>query len=314
MSNFTFLTEEQCFGADKLYILKKRGTKAAISDFSILLGGAVTNYEHIEGDSSLEGRTGYYWTKTSYNNDARVVYCDGISYYNYVRSRGGGVRPVLPFSLISLISSNEVRGNENVFEVEFGEYPKSVVSKEVGNILEKLYNSNSLSKTGKSYTTDSRNYDEYDKKFEAQSHIEYEYNGRKYVRVKARFCDNPTKLSNGEEYKYGDYVWVMVEPIKWLVDKRNDIAITKDIIVSGIQFKYKRDYQGDFNTTDIKKFMDEYLSKEIIQHLDYEIENKNNKNKIDLSKINSATYEDTQNLIKEAEEKLEEIKRLSKIL
>ena len=36
MSEFTFLTEEQCFGSDKLNILKKRGTKAAISDFSIL--------------------------------------------------------------------------------------------------------------------------------------------------------------------------------------------------------------------------------------------------------------------------------------
>ena len=39
MSNFTFLTEEQCFGSDKLDILKKRGTKAAITDFSVLLGG-----------------------------------------------------------------------------------------------------------------------------------------------------------------------------------------------------------------------------------------------------------------------------------
>ena len=30
MSNFTFLTQEQCFGSDKLDILKKRGTKAAM--------------------------------------------------------------------------------------------------------------------------------------------------------------------------------------------------------------------------------------------------------------------------------------------
>ena len=39
MSDFTFLTEEQCFSDDKLDILKKRGTKAEITDFSILLGG-----------------------------------------------------------------------------------------------------------------------------------------------------------------------------------------------------------------------------------------------------------------------------------
>ena len=31
MSNFTFLTQEQCFERDKLDILEKRGTKAAIT-------------------------------------------------------------------------------------------------------------------------------------------------------------------------------------------------------------------------------------------------------------------------------------------
>lgn len=77
MSNLTFLTQEQCFESDKLDILQKRGTKAAITDFSILLGGYVSDY-HVDNDSSLEGRTGYYWTKSDDgDNDARVVDYDG---------------------------------------------------------------------------------------------------------------------------------------------------------------------------------------------------------------------------------------------
>ena len=77
MSNFTFLTEEQCFGNDKLDILEKRGTQAAITDFSVLLGGWVSDY-HVDNDSSLEGRTGWYWTKSDDgDNDARVVYASG---------------------------------------------------------------------------------------------------------------------------------------------------------------------------------------------------------------------------------------------
>ncbi len=77
MSNLTFLTQEQCFGSEKLDILKKRGTKAAITDFSILLGGYVSNY-HVDNDSSLEGRTGFYWTRTDDgDNAARAVYCNG---------------------------------------------------------------------------------------------------------------------------------------------------------------------------------------------------------------------------------------------
>ena len=80
MSDFTFLTEEQYFGDDKLDILEKRGTKAAITDFSILLGAYVSDY-HIDNDSSLEGRTGYYWTKSDDgDNDARVVYDNGIGF------------------------------------------------------------------------------------------------------------------------------------------------------------------------------------------------------------------------------------------
>ena len=33
MSDFTFFTEEQCFGDEQLDILRKRGTKAAICSF-----------------------------------------------------------------------------------------------------------------------------------------------------------------------------------------------------------------------------------------------------------------------------------------
>lgn len=81
MSNLTFLTQEQCFEREKLEVLQKRGTKAAITDFSILLGGYASDYEHIDSDSSLEGRTGYYWTKSDDgDNDARVVDVSGNSH------------------------------------------------------------------------------------------------------------------------------------------------------------------------------------------------------------------------------------------
>ena len=95
MSDFTFLTEEQCFGNDKLDILKKRGTQAAITDFSILLGAYVSDY-HIDNDSSLEGRTGYYWTKSDDgDNDARVVNENGNRNNKYRYKRNGVVRPDL---------------------------------------------------------------------------------------------------------------------------------------------------------------------------------------------------------------------------
>ena len=271
MSNFTFLTEEQCFGNDKLDILEKRGTQAAITDFSILLGGWVSDY-HVDNDSSLEGRTGWYWTKSDDgDNDARVVYAIGTSDYNDVNKRNGGARPALPFSSISSISTNGESGKrarDGVLEVEYGYYPQKAASKDMQERLERAYRSGSISKTRNSYTTDSRKYDAYGEKFLAKQHEEYEYNGKRYVRVEANsdFGGNRFTLSNGEQYRDGDNVWVEVSPVKWLVDEREKVMLTDKLIFSGVQFNHTRDYHTkDFDKTDIKTFMDRYLSRDLEQ-------------------------------------------------
>ncbi len=93
MSNYTFPTQEQFFeDREMLEVIKKRGTKAAITDFSILLGGYVNDYYHIDGDRTLAGRTGYYWTRSDDgDNDARVVANDGSrDYYDVEYARWWG--------------------------------------------------------------------------------------------------------------------------------------------------------------------------------------------------------------------------------
>ena len=270
MSNFTFLTQEQCFGSDKLDVLKKRGTKAAITDFSVLLGGWVSS-EHVENDSSLEGRTGYYWTKSDDgDNDARVVNADGRA-CSTVRERDGGARPALPFSSISSIPTNGESGKrarDGILEVEYGYYPQKAVSRDMQERLERAYRSGSISKTRNSYTTDSVAYDEYDTSFQPQTHQEYEYNGKRYVRVEANsyYDGGDFTLSNGEQYRDGDNVWVEVSPVKWLVDERAKVMITDKLIFSGVQFNHTRNYHTrDFDRTDIKTFMDKYLSRDLVQ-------------------------------------------------
>ena len=271
MSNFTFLTQEQCFGSDKLDILKKRGTKAAITDFSILLGAYVSDY-HIDNDSSLEGRTGYYWTKSDDgDNDARVVNDSGYRSYNSVDKRSGGARPALPFSSISSIPTNGESGKrarDGILEVEYGYYPQKAVSRDMQERLERAYRSGSISKTRNSYTTDSVAYGEYDTSFQPQTHQEYEYNGKRYVRVEANsyYDGGDFTLSNGEQYRDGDNVWVEVSPVKWLVDERAKVMITDKLIFSGVQFNHTRNYHTrDFDRTDIKTFMDKYLSRDLVQ-------------------------------------------------
>lgn len=273
MSNFTFLTQEQFFEGDKLDILKKRGTKAAITDFSILLGGWVSYY-HVDNDNSLEGRTGWYWTKSdNEDNDAHacVVDDDGDRVYGRVFVRGAGNRPALPFSSISSIPTNGESGKrarDGVLEVEYGYYPQKAVSRDMQERLERAYRSGSMSKTRNSYTTDSVPYRNYDTTFQPQTHQEYEYNGKKYVRVEANsyFDGGEFKLSNGESYRDGDNVWVEVSPVKWLVDEKSRMMITEKLIFAGVQFNKESNYHTrNFDRTDIKTFMDRYLSRDLVQ-------------------------------------------------
>ncbi len=274
MSDFTFLTEEQCFSYDKLDILKKRGTKVAITDFSILLGGYISDY-HIDSDDSLEGRTGYYWTKSDdRDNGARVVHGSGNRICHNVILRNGGARPALPFSSISSILTNGVSGKrakDGILEVEYGYYPQKAVSKDMQLKLEQAFKSRRLSKTGKGYTTDSKKYNDYNEKFKSKRHEEYEYNGKRYVRVEANswFDESKFQLSNGETYENGDYVWVEVSPVKWLVDEKAKIMITEKLIFSGVQFNHESNYHtADFDKTDIKKFMDDYFANDLVQSID----------------------------------------------
>lgn len=273
MSNYTFPTQEQFFeDIEMLEVIKKRGTRAAITDFSILLGGYVDSVAHIAGDNSLASRTGYYLTRSDDgNNGARVVNDYGSRSYYYVCERFGGARPALPFSSIDKLPTNGVSGrkaSDGVLEVEYGFYPQSAVSRDMQQELERQLNNRKLSRTGNGYTTDSRKYDEYDEKFKAQRHEEFEYRGKRYIRVVANtyYDGQEVTLSNGEKYRDGDPVWVEVEPIKWLVSERDKLMLAEKIIFAGVQFKHERDYHTeDFGKTDIKKFIDDCWSKDIEQ-------------------------------------------------
>ena len=271
MSEFTFLTEEQCFGNEKLDILEKRGTKAAITDFSILIGGDFLGY-NVDNDSSLEGRVGRHWTKSDDgNNFVHVVRGYGMIGYDNVKERIVGARPALPFSSISSIPTNGEHGKrakDGILEVEYGYYPQKAVAKDMQKRLEEEYKSGRLSKTRNSYTTDSvANYD-IDTSFQPQTHQEYQYNEKRYVRVKVNLYDNDAyfTLSNGEQYRDCNDVWIEVQPVKWLVDEKSRIMITEKLIFAGVQFNKERGYHTkDFDKTNIKTFMDIYLIKELEQ-------------------------------------------------
>ena len=263
--DFTFLTEEQCFGNDKLEVLEKRGTKAEITDFAILLGGKVSDAAYyLKNSNSLDKNSGEYWLRTT----KQVVDILGDVGSRNVTYRYVGARPALMFSPISGVPTNGKpgkRAEDGILEVEYGFYPQKAVSRRMQERIEEAYVSGKLSKTLNTYTTDS--FSSQFGFFQPQIHQEYEYNTKRYVRVRS-VSEKSATLSNGERCGTVDdsfVVWVEVLPVKWLVDENDCIMVAEKIVFAGVQFDNDENYSGIFDRTGIKMFMDKDFSRDLVQ-------------------------------------------------
>ena len=179
-----------------------------------------------------------------------------------------------------------MRGRNGILEVEYGEYPQDIVSEDFARTLERAYSIGTINQTGKSYTTDSVKYEDYHIPFRPRTHIEYEYNGKKYIRIIGDSNCSGEGLSDGSVIQKDSPYWVEVKPIKWMINEKTNTSLCKKIIFSGVRFNGES-YKGDFDNTEIKKFMDNYFSKDIIP-----------------SKLSTKEQE----LSSESQEKLEEIR------
>ena len=73
----TFLTEDQIWGGSALDVIKKYGTKTALTDLAIALGGYMGS-----GSTTSEGdKAGYVWSASADDRDVRVVRYDGGETY-----------------------------------------------------------------------------------------------------------------------------------------------------------------------------------------------------------------------------------------
>lgn len=342
-SKLSLLRLEQVDGNNKLEIFNKTVRAAAITDFAVILGGHISGegYAHdsgifaenvpcytVDGSNKLNKRTGMYWL------EGNVEYKQNFrSYIPFVSDnsrmsvsgcnaddRTKGIRLSLENIKINELINNTITKdeNENII-IEYGFYPRNIVSETIKNKLKHLYEHNQLKESGNIYTSDSMNYNDATTDFTPIEHKEYELEGKRYIRVKINvyFESNYFKLSDGKIYRNGDIVWLEVEPIKWLIDEGNKVMITEEIIVAGLQFENtfkhikeklinrdKSDIENiKFEDTNIKRFIDKYLSKELFQikEKDIEKETENNKNEklieqfsVLISKLKTSGYTDNE--------------------
>ena len=266
MVKATLLKEEQIWGPQALDIFKAYGTKVALSDLAIVLGGWLgSDGVTIEGD-----RSGYIWTASGLDLGlVRTITHAGDKCYYYPNRRRDGVRPILTKFETEQITPDEIKevvlpNEEKVLVALFGTYPQKSVRSKKNELLEKLYQNKEIKRTKRYFTFDIAGLTQYEIGLVPKKYFVYEHESKKYVRIEGRPADSDSILSNGKDVQIGEPYWLEVLPIEWLIDKKTGIWISKKALLSGIRFGKDDAYDGRFNRTDMKSYLDKYFSKEIM--------------------------------------------------
>lgn len=231
---------------DKQVILE-----SVITDFAILLGGK-SRCETNDGKP-----IGNWWLDIPYDmKHSYVVNYFGRFDYESNSKIVVGIKPVVNYSVIKDFCKKTKNNYYNFFEVEYGKYPKSIVPEEEKRILEEHFQNGTLEKTKNSYYVNNGPKRVFKNYFE-----EYIYNNERFIRILT-----------------GELNYVKVEPLKWIVDKKNNLAITKDIVVVGIPFTSTLD--NDYGNQ-INDFLNTHFKCDIISEKEY-VKTILNKDEIDV--------------------------------
>ena len=271
MRDVTILPSEKIVGEKALEIFNKMGISCEITDFSVLLGG----YSSKTSDTRSKSM-GWWWTSTCTKDTSSHVAPEFVDFYpiniatvfegnrlgeSPANSTNRGVRPAIKYSLIQPICKVKIN-KYGVKETLYGDYPQTLVDESLSSTLEKLYKSNDLKKTGKHYSIKSENLDLVSK---SDSLDEFDYNNERYVRFAPHLPIGPVEtLSNGKKIISDKGYWIHVEPIKWFIDEKEDIALCEKIMFSGHSFsEEKGNKEIKFENTEIFKFLNKKFVKEI---------------------------------------------------
>ncbi len=131
--------------------------------------------------------------------------------------------------------------------------PQNITSEELREKIEEEFNANGLAKTTNEWPF-REGYLGSGKKYPG-----YIYKGKEYIRYQNADGGENEELSNGFKYKGYEYLWIEVSKIEWLRVPGTDLFVTESVIDHFRWFDNKKTYNGKFEDTLIKKYIDEKL-------------------------------------------------------
>lgn len=286
MNKFSLLTLEDFYKCNLLQFSGANyyhgyGPNCIATDFAIISGCFAQDKAYYE----LNERPCNWWLCSPYYGEVNYVDFYGEKKSCTPNEQNLGIRLKINYSSIPkeyIISSKKVKDYK---EIQFCFYPQTVVDKYNSYNLEKAFKNNNLTKLDLHYTTNLLYRILAQPRFQPRKHYAYEYNGEKYIRFETNFNCGRENLSDGRTIDFIDGVyWFKIEPVTWLVDEKNDIAILKKALVSGVPFDSKSYYDGDFSNTILFNYINNYFYKELLNFNAYKI-NFSNKDVLNVNNI-----------------------------
>lgn len=252
-------------------IIEELGCECTPTDFAILSGCFVQDFYYLNNIISLQNRTAPWYLKRESSVDEKAPAIDftgNITYYD-PNTRHIGIRPYFKFSEIA--HHFLYYPKHRLFEINYGEYLQDATDIKLAKKLTLMKSNQLLKTTGKVYTVNSSSYINREN-INLNQYAEYIYDNKKYANVKANLYGKYETLSTGLTINNGEYVWLTVDPVEYIVDPIADIALAKKIIVAGFKQNIE-DYEKIFNynneeNSDLKIFINKFLAREIIPQND----------------------------------------------
>ena len=258
------------------------GTKCPATDFAYILGA---NRDPIDtpvpwGKSSIGGRPVEWltWSMDPESGGVSTMDASGVHFISRRPNTRGdyGIRPVLVLpdsqipDRIKQVMHDAPEGMRFI-EVEYGEYPQTVVPDDLQKILNTARRN--VMETGKSYTVDSPVFDMPDltRGTSPIFYFEKKFDGNKYIKMPSlrnALGSNVLRLSTGKISYRKDLeepLWIRVEPIKWILDRENGVMVSKTCLLGGLRLCSDQMYYGNFGDTELYDFLNTFFAQEIVR-------------------------------------------------
>ena len=251
-------------GKNQLEIFSKYHAASSATDLYLLTGGHY--YKTGSRDPDKRMLSAYWLANSDSDGDVLIMKNDTPNTFAAIRGDARiGIRPMFQADseLIERIQP-EAPNQDGVFEVEFGNYPQFLENAYTSIELEDAYKKDGLCDTQKTYTFNQENISIRQKgitPFSPAVYHEYEYNNQKYIRFLSYGNNESRESVYGRSLERKIY-WLKVSPVIWLLDPSTQILVSKRTLLAGMRFNRKY-YRGDFLSTEIKAYLDQYMTKDL---------------------------------------------------